>query len=171
MRGQNGCERTLNGILAIFLPPVSVALVTGCSTKGATHVLINLVLYVVLWIPAVIHAWYIIHHYRNGFYEDEPRVVYVQGAPANQQGHQGQHTHPQQTQQTQQTQQSSQFAPSPAIPPYPNQKQAPHGQDSPQPYPSVLNPEQPEYSLPSYTEAQHTGQSVQAGRPDGDTKL
>ncbi|TIB36615.1 hypothetical protein E3P86_02439 [Wallemia ichthyophaga] len=124
MQGHNGCERILNGILAIFIPTLSVAFVTGCSTKGATHVLINLVLFVVLWIPAVIHAWYIIHHYRNGFYEDEPpRIVYVQGA-----------------QQQQQQQQSHQPQPQP--------------QPQPRPQPQPQPPTHPQdYSLPSYDEA------------------
>ncbi|TIA90794.1 hypothetical protein E3P99_01393 [Wallemia hederae] len=159
MRGQNGCERTLNGILAIFLPPVSVAIVTGCGPKGAVQCLINVVLYVVLWIPAVIHAWYIIHHYRNGFTEDEgPKVVYVQGAPPHQQ-------------QQQPYQQQQQHAQNPSNPPYPHQQQrASYGDNAPQPYPPVAAASQ-EYSLPTYNEAQSTGQSVQAGRPGGDTKV
>jgi len=43
-------------LLAIFLPPLSVFLKTGC---GADF-LVNIGLSILGWIPGVIHAWWIV---------------------------------------------------------------------------------------------------------------
>ncbi|WWD03541.1 hypothetical protein V865_001594 [Kwoniella europaea PYCC6329] len=45
--------------LAIFLPPVAVFFKRGCSAD----VLINILLWILGWIPGVIHAWWIISRY------------------------------------------------------------------------------------------------------------
>ena len=42
--------------LALFIPPVPVFLKRGCGAD----VLINVCLWILGWIPGVIHAWYII---------------------------------------------------------------------------------------------------------------
>jgi len=47
--------------LALFLPPLSVFLKTGC---GADF-LINILLSILGWIPGVIHAWWIISKYER----------------------------------------------------------------------------------------------------------
>ncbi|TIC76256.1 hypothetical protein E3Q00_00111 [Wallemia mellicola] len=139
MGGHSAGSRILNGILALFFPPISVAIVTGCGTKGAVQVLINLVLWVCFWLPACVHAWYIIHHYRNGFYEnDDKKVVYIQGSqppPGHEHG-QGPAGHP-----------------------------ASAPQPQPQPQSQVQPPANQEYSLPTYNESQHTGTTVDHGRP------
>ncbi|KAL6068413.1 phosphatidylserine decarboxylase 1 [Balamuthia mandrillaris] len=44
-------------ILAIILPPLPVALVTGLSM----HLLINILLTLLGWLPGVLHAFYVIH--------------------------------------------------------------------------------------------------------------
>ncbi|EAU81515.1 hypothetical protein CC1G_10973 [Coprinopsis cinerea okayama7 len=43
-------------IVAIFLPPFAVFLKTGCSGD----LLINILLWILGWIPGIIHAWYVI---------------------------------------------------------------------------------------------------------------
>jgi uncharacterized membrane protein YqaE (UPF0057 family) len=43
-------------ILAIFIPPVPVLIRTGCSWQ----LLLNVVLTIFIWLPGVIHAWYIV---------------------------------------------------------------------------------------------------------------
>ncbi|PWN95834.1 UPF0057-domain-containing protein [Tilletiopsis washingtonensis] len=42
--------------LAIFVPPASVLIKRGCGAD----ILINICLWVLGWIPGVIHAWWII---------------------------------------------------------------------------------------------------------------
>ncbi len=42
--------------LALFIPPVPVFLKRGCGAD----ILINICLWILGWIPGVIHAWYII---------------------------------------------------------------------------------------------------------------
>jgi len=44
------------GIIAIFIPPLVVLLRAGCGA----NLLINIVLLFLGWIPAVLHAWFII---------------------------------------------------------------------------------------------------------------
>ncbi|EPQ58493.1 hypothetical protein GLOTRDRAFT_6258, partial [Gloeophyllum trabeum ATCC 11539] len=41
--------------LAIFVPPLPVFFKTGCGVD----VLINICLWILAWIPGVIHAWYV----------------------------------------------------------------------------------------------------------------
>ncbi|KAF2216589.1 hypothetical protein CERZMDRAFT_9564, partial [Cercospora zeae-maydis SCOH1-5] len=43
-------------ILAIILPPVPVVIRRGCSA----HILLNILLCILGWIPGILHAWYII---------------------------------------------------------------------------------------------------------------
>ena len=43
-------------LLAIFLPPLAVALEDGIGP----HFFISVALCLLLWIPAVLHAWYIV---------------------------------------------------------------------------------------------------------------
>ena len=43
-------------LLAVFVPPASVVMVRGCGAD----MLINIALWVLGWIPGVIHAWWII---------------------------------------------------------------------------------------------------------------
>ncbi|TKA66958.1 hypothetical protein B0A55_09030 [Friedmanniomyces simplex] len=43
-------------LLAIFLPPLAVLLRTGCDG----NFLLNIILLFLGWIPAVLHAWYVI---------------------------------------------------------------------------------------------------------------
>ena len=42
--------------IALFVPPVPVFLKRGCGAD----ILINICLWILGWIPGVIHAWYII---------------------------------------------------------------------------------------------------------------
>ena len=42
--------------IALFIPPVPVFLKRGCGAD----ILINICLWILGWIPGVIHAWYII---------------------------------------------------------------------------------------------------------------
>ncbi|KAF2230009.1 UPF0057-domain-containing protein [Viridothelium virens] len=44
-------------IIAIFIPPIPVVLKSGIGVD----LLINILLWILGWIPGVIHAWYIIH--------------------------------------------------------------------------------------------------------------
>ena len=46
-------------IIAIFLPPLTVLIRTGCGLQ----VLVSIVLTLLAWIPGVIHAWFIILEY------------------------------------------------------------------------------------------------------------
>ncbi|KAI5476688.1 hypothetical protein MNV49_007402 [Pseudohyphozyma bogoriensis] len=48
-------------LLAIFLPPVSVFIKRGC----AADFWINICLFILGWIPGVIHAWWIISKYER----------------------------------------------------------------------------------------------------------
>lgn len=50
------CATFIEILLAIFLPPVAVFLVTGCSVD----LLINILLCILGYIPASIHALYLI---------------------------------------------------------------------------------------------------------------
>ncbi|WRT70301.1 uncharacterized protein IL334_007299 [Kwoniella shivajii] len=47
--------------LAIFVPPVSVFMKRGCGSD----VLINVLLWILGWIPGVLHAWWIISKYER----------------------------------------------------------------------------------------------------------
>ncbi|WVF73031.1 hypothetical protein IAT40_007849 [Kwoniella sp. CBS 6097] len=47
--------------LALFIPPASVFLKVGCGSQ----VLINICLWILGWIPGVIHAWWIISKYET----------------------------------------------------------------------------------------------------------
>ncbi|CAK1361694.1 hypothetical protein CB0940_02963 [Cercospora beticola] len=47
---------TILAIIAIFLPPLPVIIRRGCSG----HVLLNILLCILGWIPGILHAWYII---------------------------------------------------------------------------------------------------------------
>ncbi|WVR07756.1 hypothetical protein IAU60_004799 [Kwoniella sp. DSM 27419] len=60
--------------LAIFVPPLSVFLKTGCGSA----LLINILLWILGWIPGVIHAWYIISKYETpaGTYTTAPAARY-----------------------------------------------------------------------------------------------
>ncbi|KAF2720390.1 UPF0057-domain-containing protein [Polychaeton citri CBS 116435] len=49
-------------VLALFLPPLVVVIKVGCSR----HLLINIILDFLGWIPGVVHAWYIIFAYPDG---------------------------------------------------------------------------------------------------------
>ncbi|KDQ60297.1 hypothetical protein JAAARDRAFT_32678 [Jaapia argillacea MUCL 33604] len=42
--------------IALFIPPIPVFLKTGCGVD----LLINILLWILGWIPGVIHAWWII---------------------------------------------------------------------------------------------------------------
>lgn len=46
-------------IVAIFFPPLPVAIRTGCSG----HFILNIILLLLAWIPAVLHAWWVILEY------------------------------------------------------------------------------------------------------------
>lgn len=48
-------------VLAIFIPTLSVFMKRGCGAD----VLINLLLWILGWIPGVIHAWWIISKYET----------------------------------------------------------------------------------------------------------
>lgn len=52
-RRKVGC---CEAIIAIFLPPLAVALRTGCGAQ----LLLNILLTILGWIPGVIHAWIVI---------------------------------------------------------------------------------------------------------------
>ncbi|GAA5895360.1 hypothetical protein JCM6882_006231 [Rhodosporidiobolus microsporus] len=60
--------------LAIFIPPVPVAMKMGSPSVGCADVLINIALCVLGWIPGVIHAWW-----KLGQSERDPRPVVVGG--------------------------------------------------------------------------------------------
>ncbi|PWN23885.1 UPF0057-domain-containing protein [Microstroma glucosiphilum] len=65
--------------LAIFVPPVPVFIKRGCSNAFW----INIILWLLAWIPGVIHAWYIIaknEDNRPGRYAQQGHVP-PQGAP------------------------------------------------------------------------------------------
>lgn len=47
-------------LLAIFLPPLVVFLVEKDKEDFAIHFLANVVLCCFVWIPAVLHAWYVV---------------------------------------------------------------------------------------------------------------
>ncbi|GAA95088.1 uncharacterized protein L969DRAFT_18886 [Mixia osmundae IAM 14324] len=47
--------------LAIFVPPISVFVKRGCHADFW----INVLLFILGWIPGVIHAWYIISKYET----------------------------------------------------------------------------------------------------------
>ncbi|CAK4031580.1 stress response rci [Lecanosticta acicola] len=47
--------------LALFVPPIPVAMKAGCGAD----VLINVALWIFGWIPGVIHAWWIISKYER----------------------------------------------------------------------------------------------------------
>ncbi|RVX74822.1 hypothetical protein B0A52_01099 [Exophiala mesophila] len=47
--------------LALFLPPLSVFLKTGCDS----NFIINIALSILGWLPGVIHAWWIISKYER----------------------------------------------------------------------------------------------------------
>ncbi|WWC71942.1 uncharacterized protein I206_105901 [Kwoniella pini CBS 10737] len=47
--------------LAIFIPPASVFIKRGCGAD----VVINCLLWILGWIPGVIHAWWIISKYER----------------------------------------------------------------------------------------------------------
>ncbi|KAF2668131.1 UPF0057-domain-containing protein [Microthyrium microscopicum] len=66
--------------LAIFLPPVSVFLKRGCGAD----LLINILLWVLGWIPGVIHAWYIVSRSerRKVVVVQQPAPVAPVGGPA-----------------------------------------------------------------------------------------
>ncbi|KAI5368017.1 Putative proteolipid membrane potential modulator [Septoria linicola] len=44
------------GVIAIFLPPLPVALRRGCSK----HLILNIILCILGWLPGILHSWYII---------------------------------------------------------------------------------------------------------------
>ncbi|PRQ72159.1 Proteolipid membrane potential modulator-domain containing protein [Rhodotorula toruloides] len=44
-------------LIGFFIPPLAVAMTAGC---GLADVLINICLWVLGWIPGVIHAWWLI---------------------------------------------------------------------------------------------------------------
>lgn len=46
-------------LVALFFPPLPVAIRKGCSG----HLVLNIVLLILAWIPAVLHAWYVILEY------------------------------------------------------------------------------------------------------------
>lgn len=48
-------------LVAIFFPPLPVAIRKGCSG----HLVLNIILLLLAWIPAVLHAWYVILEYDN----------------------------------------------------------------------------------------------------------
>ncbi|KAK6004988.1 hypothetical protein QM012_007767 [Aureobasidium pullulans] len=50
------------GIVALFLPPLSVLKRTGCDH----HLFINIVLSLFGWTPGILHAWYIILRFPDG---------------------------------------------------------------------------------------------------------
>ncbi|EMD49705.1 hypothetical protein EHI8A_223460 [Entamoeba histolytica HM-1:IMSS-B] len=51
-----GCRCCLWVILAIILPPLAVGLLGGCTT----HFWINIILCLICWFPAQVHAvWYV----------------------------------------------------------------------------------------------------------------
>ncbi|WVW86085.1 hypothetical protein I302_108124 [Kwoniella bestiolae CBS 10118] len=47
--------------LAIFLPPVPVFIKSGCGADT----LINILLWILGWIPGVIHAWWVISRHER----------------------------------------------------------------------------------------------------------
>lgn len=47
--------------IALFLPPIPVYIRKGCSA----HLILNLALFLLAWIPGVLHAWYVIFVYDN----------------------------------------------------------------------------------------------------------
>jgi len=53
-------KRILWALLATILPPLVVLIKTGCSKEF----LINLLLTIFLFLPGVIHAWYVIYTYK-----------------------------------------------------------------------------------------------------------
>ncbi|KAJ9615299.1 hypothetical protein H2200_001374 [Cladophialophora chaetospira] len=57
--------------LALFLPPLSVFLKTGCNSDF----FINILLSILGWIPGVIHAWWVISRHTR------PAAVVVQQPP------------------------------------------------------------------------------------------
>eukprot|EP00343_Euplotes_focardii_P006599 CAMPEP_0205819526 /NCGR_PEP_ID=MMETSP0206-20130828/1953_1 /ASSEMBLY_ACC=CAM_ASM_000279 /TAXON_ID=36767 /ORGANISM="Euplotes focardii, Strain TN1" /LENGTH=76 /DNA_ID=CAMNT_0053113247 /DNA_START=39 /DNA_END=269 /DNA_ORIENTATION=+ len=48
-------------ILAIFLPPLAVALkLCCCDLWGCANLILNIILCLFGWLPAIIHAWIVI---------------------------------------------------------------------------------------------------------------
>uniref|UniRef100_A0A1I8AK60 Plasma membrane proteolipid 3 n=1 Tax=Steinernema glaseri TaxID=37863 RepID=A0A1I8AK60_9BILA len=59
-------------VLSVICPPLAVLIDQGCNF----HFLINLCLTLIVWIPGVIHAIYVIfyledHHYHHHYYHGE----------------------------------------------------------------------------------------------------
>eukprot|EP01115_Flamella_aegyptia_P013503 TRINITY_DN72271_c0_g1_i1.p1 TRINITY_DN72271_c0_g1~~TRINITY_DN72271_c0_g1_i1.p1 ORF type:complete len:82 (-),score=2.53 TRINITY_DN72271_c0_g1_i1:253-498(-) len=46
-------------ILAIFLPPLPVLLKVGCTCQFC----LNIILCLILWLPGILHAWWVICTY------------------------------------------------------------------------------------------------------------
>lgn len=63
------------GIVALFLPPLSVLKRTGCDH----HLFINIVLTFFGWTPGVLHAWYLILRFPYGRRAAEMREDVRQG--------------------------------------------------------------------------------------------
>ncbi|KAK4156456.1 hypothetical protein C8A00DRAFT_30624 [Chaetomidium leptoderma] len=55
----DGAAGILIGILSFFFPPLGVAIMAGCGAD----LLINVLLTIWLWIPGVIHAFYLLFVY------------------------------------------------------------------------------------------------------------
>lgn len=52
----DSCCCILNGILAIFLPPLTVLIDRGCTSD----LLLNIILTLLGWLPGVVHAWFLL---------------------------------------------------------------------------------------------------------------
>ncbi|KAF1827569.1 UPF0057-domain-containing protein [Dissoconium aciculare CBS 342.82] len=59
MARQSSSSDVLLYLLAVFVPPVPVALKAGCGAD----LIINIVFTLFAWIPGVVHAWWVISKY------------------------------------------------------------------------------------------------------------
>lgn len=55
-QGKSGCSKIILSIIAFFLPPLTVGLEEGCGV----HLLLNIILTIIIWIPGILHALYVV---------------------------------------------------------------------------------------------------------------
>ncbi|ROW15464.1 hypothetical protein VPNG_02279 [Cytospora leucostoma] len=75
---RDDCTIALLLLIALFLPPVAVLFVTGCDANFFLNVLLSLL----FWIPAIIHAVFVILYYGYGgkLSSGEPRRLARRGS-------------------------------------------------------------------------------------------